>query len=505
MKRVLLFLLFLFQVLVLSAQIEEFSDEMLNKYTEKQEAILSQPLNFDKLFPSYQIEELPALSADNYFRPQKYSFLSDEERAINHLGRHFYKYKDTPGFYALKVSPQYERFTLTEIPKGKYEVVGMLFTKSDLEYELSLLKGTDIIWEDGDVTVDNKFGISTFAIKQKSRPELLEEYIQELSLKCDYSGEDINRWLHNGHIVAINRVVFKVKDEYGNFFYLFDCERHNKDVVSNSYYKKHLPIEPFKDWLLYEQFEYFKKILSENEWVYDLGDKEQITITDSKELEYTFNSPVNVSFKQLFYKDNHYIAIFGIQNDSITVAKSIYYKVSDISIYDVYNEVRDDGEWDIEEELSTDTLHVAYFNFDTERLGQGFRIIRKADRDNLKKMKAYLENLLQEKNREKILRTNEERQIEQEKYRKAIEERKEQKKAKAQQIVQTYGKKFGIYINRHQVCVGMSREMCILAWGRPRNIIKHASANYEEEILSYGSNNYLIIRNNVLVETVTSK
>ncbi len=464
--RVLIFLMVMIPSIIVRAQIEEFSDSLLNQYTAKQDAIMNRPIEFDKLFPSYNIEEGAGLFGGHF----------------NHVGNHFYKYKDTPHFYALKVSSQYDTISFSSIPKGKYEVVGMVSTKEEMEHEVSLLKG-NAVWKDGEISLHrHRYHFEeteNYTISQKSRPDILERYFDLLQSKVKYSVEDINRSIHNGKVIY-NDPVYKIRDNNGCYYYLFDCYRYNFQQVNFCMF------EPFREWLLYERYEYFSKILSENEWTIDDYEGKNIYIEDKNGLKYTFTTPIKVSCKHLSQKDGIYMAVLGIQDDSIAIAARVSYFMNE-RYFRNGNSV-------------SDTMFIPTFSLYSSSYNQKlFSIISKNDMEQLRKMETDFNNrqyASSEKTKQRLAEQQELYKINQEKI-------ERERREKEQNVISKYGEKFGGYVNRHEVCVGMTREMCILSWGYPRNITKHTRGAQEEEILCYGLNKYLIIRNGKLEEIVS--
>ena len=50
----------------------------------------------------------------------------------------------------------------------------------------------------------------------------------------------------------------------------------------------------------------------------------------------------------------------------------------------------------------------------------------------------------------------------------------------------------------------MTKEMCLKAWGNPRNKIVRKNANNTQEVWTYGLAQYLIFVNGILAESASS-
>ena len=64
--------------------------------------------------------------------------------------------------------------------------------------------------------------------------------------------------------------------------------------------------------------------------------------------------------------------------------------------------------------------------------------------------------------------------------------------------IKKFGAEYGKLVNNSQVVVGMSKEMCIAAWGHPKRKNKTTGANYVTEQWVYSMRNYLYFRNGKL-------
>ena len=73
--------------------------------------------------------------------------------------------------------------------------------------------------------------------------------------------------------------------------------------------------------------------------------------------------------------------------------------------------------------------------------------------------------------------------------------------ARINELIKKYGKKFGTKIANGQVELGMTKNMCLAAWGEPGNIRKTATANGgTNEKWFYGRVAFLYFKGNVLAE-----
>lgn len=119
-----------------------------------------------------------------------------------------------------------------------------------------------------------------------------------------------------------------------------------------------------------------------------------------------------------------------------------------------------------------------------------------AERD--KKQKNINDSITEIRQQEEI-KIEKEQQLEEEKQQKKDELLSaEKEKQRSKTLIQKYGKEYGELIIKHKVVIGMTKEMCLDAWGKPEDINRTTNAYGTHEQWVYNLKSYLYFDNGIL-------
>jgi hypothetical protein len=539
MKKLLISLFCLLTVNV-SAQIVQFSDELLSQYdNKKQDSILERPIDLDMIYPPFspcQISRLYQLLSSE----RKQGIISRGEvsatpnNKYNYIGYHVYVPQSEDNEYVLSFNSTYDTVALDVMPEGVYEVVGMLVSNEEAEDIRNLVIDSHTICKDNSITF-LYFGGETcryvgsnddLSDKNFRRTEeftyrdLLKYYCDDYLRTID-SVAGINRTIHNGAELKKDRTTVVLKGDNDHLYYISYKIRENTFGSWNTWHNNwHVPyiasIDLQKAFIV-EQYEYMKEFLLKNEFL--IKDSE-FTITTDKGLEYNFSDTIGLKICDLAVKegDNHesmdFIAVMKIGPDSI-----LFY---DATSWEKLI-------WRTKQRCADSTFYTDTISYLNVNFGKAFSVISKSDAekinqakqdlaDRVMKYKAELEaaRVAEYEQNEKL---RAEREVEMERKRQEqlaaqkVEQEKERQKREAEQrewkrkrqaekqsLIAKYGAKYGALVFDHKVTLGMTKEMCLKAWGKPRNKVIRRVRFGTQEVWYYGVSQYLVFDNGVLVE-----
>ncbi len=503
MKNLLISLFCLLAVNV-SAQIVQFSDELLSQYdNKKQDSILERSIDLDVIYTPFDLSH-GNISDEGEFSANLYN-------NYNYIGYHLYvpksKYDDE---YVLSFNLTYDTVALDVMPEGVYEVVGMLVSNEEVEDVRNLVMDSNIICKENSVTYgykNNRWvyneGKSTNLSGQGSHSDFT--YRDFLSNYCDKhiitlgSVADINRAIHNREKIDKAKATLILKGNDNHLYYISVVKSGECGYGYNDYNELKIASRDLQKAFIVEQYEYLKEFLLKNEFM--IQDSE-FTITTDKGLEYHFSDTVGLKICDLAVKndDNHafmdFITVMKIGPDSI-----LYYDATYWSNQSWYIDRPFDGH------VYSDTIEYISTGLGTFRNNIDFSIVRKCDMERIKKaemdhanrVRAYKTDLkaarMAEQERKEKLRA------EREAERLAEQQELEQiRQAEKQYLIALYGAKYGTLVFENKVTLGMTKEMCQEAWGRPRNKVIKRILYGTQEFWSYGVSQYLVFDNGVLVE-----
>ena len=457
MKKILIILLSTLTV-SMSAQIVEFSDDLLSLFEDKkQEEILTKPIDLDSLYPSVDLG-LSVIGTNTDYNNFAFTYGRGRWRLYpNFIGYHVFMPQRQTGYPAeevLSFSSNYDTVTFGAMPKGIYEVVGMVVTAEDCEDINELINGSKIC----------------IGKKKTFDPRRMVGSIRELNMR-----------IHNKYSINTDNAMLVFKGEDEHLYYL---------PLSSASREAHIQDGAF----LVEQYDYIKDILLHNKWY--LGKpSEKFSIETKDGLRFQFADTVGVSVRELAVKEGEFIAIMKVGPDSIVYhcpikwEKTKYFNREYIHPY----------------EFVSDTLEYLSFKCDYR---ESQILVRKDDyariNDINKNFNIEIEAYKNKKEAELAARKaaiEEARRAEYEQLKKEIEQQRKQEK---QSLIAKYGEKYGILIFEHKVSLGMTKEMCAKAWGFPRNKTIRRKSNGTREVWVYGLAQYLIFENGILVESASN-
>lgn len=473
MKKAFLTMLSLMTI-SMSAQIVEFSDDLLSQYEDKkQEEILTRPIDMDSLYPSIDFD-LAMISTHSSYQSFTYQLDYYTKSNIvypNYIGYHIFipeSNLEYPSECVLSFSSKYDTIALGTMRKGLYEVVGMIVTKEDSEDIMQ------IVMDKTTFIKDNNNG----NIGKCWYPYTFQKYCEQC-LSTVGTIREINKNLHNKNWIDTNKTILVLKGEDGHFYYLH-VDDEKARILEGA--------------ILIEQYDYIKDILLHNKWY--LGKPgEKFSIETKDGLRFQFADTVGVSIKNVAVKDGEFIAIMKVGADSILYSCSIEWGKNKYYNYEYVNSHK----------LVSDTLEYLSFKCDYR---ESQILVRKDDyvriNDIKKNFNIEIEAYKNKQEAELAARKaaiEEARRAEYEQLKKEIEQQRKQEK---QSLIAKYGEKYGILIFEHKVSLGMTQEMCLKAWGSPRNKIVRKTANDTQEVWTYGLSQYLIFVNGILTESASS-
>ena len=510
MKKLLISLFALLTINV-SAQIVQFSDELLSQYdNKKQEDILTRPIDLDMIYTPFDLSH-GNISDEGEFSANFYN-------NYNYIGYHLYvpksKYDDE---YVLSFNLTYDTVALDVMPEGVYEVVGMIITKEEVEDLRNLIMDTLIICKENSITYGYKRngwvyngGKSTNLSGRGSHTDFT--YRDFLSNYCDKhiiilgSVADINRAIHNGEKIDKARATLILKGNNNHLYYLSMVKSGEPGYAYDDYNEIKIASRDLRKAFIVEQYEYMKDYLLNNEFVIQ-SFKPEFEITTDKGLKYHFSDTVGLRICDFAVKDGEnyesmdFITVMKIGPDSI-----LYYDATYWSNQSWYIDRPFDGH------VYSDTIEyirtkLGYKDFWYTGRDDYFSIVRKCDVEKIKRAELDYENRLKayKTNLEaaRIAEQKRNERIKAEREAKRIAEQREwerKRQAEKQSLIAKYGAKYGALVFEHKVTLGMTKEMCQQAWGRPRNKVIRRLLNGTQEVWSYGVSQYLVFDNGVLVE-----
>lgn len=555
MKNLLISLFCLLAVNV-SAQIVQFSDELLSQYdNKKQDSILERPIDLDMIYTPFD------LTRGNISGKGEFSAKFDHN--YNYVGYHVYILKSDDNEYVLSFSSNYDTVALDVMPEGVYEVVGMLVSNEEVEDIRNLIMDSLIICKEnsisyifsgGDKWIYNEGKNSNLTSRGFSANFTYRDFLKYYSdeyLSTLGSVADINRAIHNGEEIKKDRTTLVLKGNNDHLYYISYKIRENTfglwNTWHNNYHVPYMASIDLQKAVIVEQYEYMKEFLLKNEFLIQT-DNHEFTITTNKGLEYNFSDTIGLKICDLAIKEKEgyntidLIAVMKIGPDSI-----LYYDVTDWS-----KEVWSDDEWCADSAIYSDT--IGYLKVEIGEGRRNFSIVCKCDLEKIDQAKRILDDRvkaceaeleakrLAEEERERLRMEAEQRieelerqkeiaeekaeeererqrmdaqqreweRIQQERFeaqekerlRREAEQRewKRKRQAEKQSLIAKYGAKFGALVFEHKVTLGMTKEMCLKAWGKPRNKVIRRVRFGTQEVWFYGVSQYLVFDNGVLVE-----
>lgn len=467
--RRLFFALFSILTISVSAQIVEFSEDLFSQYdNKKQEDILNRPIDLDSLYPPFDMFK--------YYNPYNTHIYP------NYIGYHFYIPKNV-NTKILSFNSNYDTVSIVDImPMGIYEVVGIIITNEECEEIKDLVLNS--------TKLNNITESPDYDVTFKS---FCEKYLYSLG-----NISDINRDIHNNGYVDKENTLLILKGNDKHFYYV-----HINDWTI------------FEHALVVEQYEFIKDYLVNNEWV--LGnfknDEEnglrwantEIEITTDKGLEYNFTDTIGVDVKELAFKDGEYIAIMTIGPDSILYHSRIEWEYF-IEQYRRYCWFLEKGK-----SIYSDTLKFVMFRLTHRRsiyIDETGKMMRRKDitylqnqlNDITKKSEKYYDMYMNKRNAEyeaaKLAEQKRQQEIKEVEKRKLERKRQQEKES----LISAYGERYGTLIFEHKITLGMTKEMCLKAWGKPRHKTIRKILGGTQEVWYYGVAHYLILNNGVVIE-----
>ncbi len=455
MKKILIILLSTLTV-SMSAQIVEFSDDLLSQYEDKrQEEILTKPIDLDSLYPPVDLGRA-IIGTDRQYHTFTY-WRGKGNIYPNYIGYHVFIPKretEYPAEEVLSFSNNYDTVTFGAMPKGIYEVVGMVVTAEDCEDINELINGSKIC----------------IGKKRTLNPRRMVGSIRELNMR-----------IHNKYSINTSNAMLVFKGEDEHLYYLPLSSASNEAYIHYGAF-------------LVEQYDYIKDILLHNKWY--LGKPgEKFSIETKDGLRFQFADTVGVSVRELAVKEGEFIAIMKVGADSILYncpiewKKKTYFNREYVSQY----------------VFVSDTLEYLSFKCsyrDSQLLvrEQDYKRMNDINKDFNAEITAY-KNKKEAELAARKAAIEKARRAEFEQLIKEIEQHQKQEK---QSLIAKYGEKYGILIFEHNVSLGMTKEMCLKAWGSPRNKIVRKNANSTQEVWTYGLAQYLIFVNGILAESASS-
>jgi hypothetical protein len=533
MKNLLISLFCLLAVNV-SAQIVQFSDELLSQYdNKKQDSVLEKPIDLDVIYPSFypgQISRLYQLLS--FERGQgiisRGELSATPNNRYNYIGYHVYVPKSKDDEYVLSFSSNYDTVALDVMPEGVYEVVGMLVSNEEVEDVRNLVMDSNIICKEnsisyifsgGDKWIYNEGKNSNLTSRGFSANftyrDFLKHYCDDY-IRTIGSVADINRALHNGKEIMKDRTTFVLKGEDEHLYYINLIKEFEDYRFWNTCNKGlYIASIDLQKAFVVEQYEYMKDYLLKNEFLIQSYEQE-FTIKTDKGLEYQFPDTIGFKICNLVVKEDapKFIAIMKIGPDSI-----LYY---DASSWEKFL-------WSGKKRCADSTFYTDTISYLNVSFGKAFSVVSKSDSEKInrakqdlanrvsaceaeieaarkaeyeqnEKLRAEREAELERKRQEKLAA----QKVEQEKERlrrEAEQQEKERKRqAEKQSLIAKYGAKFGALVFEHKVTLGMTKEMCLKAWGKPRNKVIRRVRFGTQEVWFYGVSQYLVFDNSVLVE-----
>lgn len=474
MKKAFLTMLSLMTI-SMSAQIVEFSDDLLSQYEDKkQEEILTRPIDMDSLYPSIDFDLAMIRTHSSSYQSFTYQLDYYTKSNIvypNYIGYHIFipeSNLEYPSECVLSFSSKYDTIALGTMRKGLYEVVGMIVTKEDSEDIMQ------IVMDKTTFIKDNNNG----NIGKCWYPYTFQKYCEQC-LSTVGTIREINKNLHNKNWIDTNKTILVLKGEDGHFYYLH-VDDEKARILEGAF--------------LIEQYDYIKDFLMHNDWILGKPGK-NLSITTKDGLYFHFADTVGVSIKNVAVKDGEFIAIMKVGADSILYSCSIEWGKNKYSNYEYVNSHK----------LVSDTLEYVSFKcdyYDSQLL------IRRQDYAQIAEInKNFQDEVIAYRNQqeaEAAARKEAMEQARKEEFERLMKEIEQQRKLEKQSLVAKYGEKYGLLIFEHKVSLGMTKEMCLKAWGSPRNKIVRKTANGTQEIWTYGLAQYLIFVNGILAESASS-
>lgn len=535
MKNLLISLFCLLAVNV-SAQIVQFSDELLSQYdNKKQDSVLEKPIDLDVIYPSFYPGQISWQYQLLSFEREQGIISRGEVSATpnnryNYIGYHVYVPKSKDDEYVLSFSSNYDTVALDVMPEGVYEVVGMLVSNEEVEDVRNLVMDSNIICKDnsisyifsgGDKWIYNEGKNSNLTSRGFSANftyrDFLKHYCDDY-IRTIGSVADINRALHNGKEIMKDRTTLVLKGEDEHLYYI-NLIKEFEDYRFWSTWNKgpYIASIDLQKAVIVEQYEYMKEYLLKNEF---LIQESEFTITTDKGLEYHFSDTIDLKICDLAIKEKEgyntieLIAVMKIGPDSI-----LYYDASSWKKI-----LWSDKEWCADSTFYTDTISYLNVNFgkafsvvsksDSEKINRAkqnlanrvsaceaeIEAARKAEYEQNEKLRAEREAELERKRQEKLAAQKVEQEKERLRREAEQQERERKRQAEKQSLIAKYGAKFGALVFEHKVTLGMTKEMCLKAWGKPRNKVIRRVRFGTQEVWFYGVSQYLVFDNGVLVE-----
>lgn len=445
----------------MSAQIVEFSDDLLSQYEDKkQEEILTRPIDLDSLFPPVDFDYAMIVTDRESNSFSNLHFYGLGWIYPNYIGYHVfipdrqnvYEYEER----VLSFNDTYDTVAYDFLPKGIYEVIGMVVTEEECE-ELKQLIGN-----------------SATQVKNSRMSDELQRYCRTGGLRGIGSAKEINANIHNGVSITTDDALLVLR---GNDDYLY-----------------YMRLDEFRQGaFLVEQYDYIKGYLLHNEWVLGKPGKE-LTITTKDDLDFHFNDTVGVSIKNLAVKDGEFIAIMKVGPDSILYSCSVEWGKKKYYNYEYVNSRK----------FVSDTLDYISFKCDYSDTRS---LVRKQDYVQMEEINRIFQDEVStyrsKQEAESAARKAAIEKARKEEFARLMKEIEHQRQLEKQSLISKYGERYGLLIFEHKVTLGMTKEMCLKAWGAPRNKVIRRTASGTQEVWTYGIAQYLIFVNGVLTESAS--
>ena len=460
MKKVF-FPLFCMLAISMSAQIVEFSDDLLSQYEDKkQEEILTRPIDLDSLFPPVDFDYAMIVTDRESNSFSNLHFYGLGWIYPNYIGYHVYipERQNISGDREQRVlsfNSTYDTVAYDFLPKGIYEVVGMIVTNEECEEIKQLIENP------------------ATQVKDPRMSDELQRYCREGGLRGIGSIKKINANIHNGVSFATDALLVL---------------RGNDDYL---YYMR---LDEFRQGaFLVEQYDYIKGYLLHNEWVLGKPRKE-FTITTKDDLRFNFKDTVGVSIKNLAVKDGKFIAIMKVGPDSILYSCSVEWEKGKYYNYEYVNSRK----------FVSDTLDYISFKCDYSNTQS---LVRKQDYVQMEEINRIFQDEVStyrsKQEAESAARKAAIEKARKEEFARLMKEIEHQRQLEKQSLISKYGERYGLLIFEHKVTLGMTKEMCLKAWGAPRNKVIRRTDSGTQEVWTYGIAQYLIFVNGVLTESAS--
>jgi hypothetical protein len=136
-----------------------------------------------------------------------------------------------------------------------------------------------------------------------------------------------------------------------------------------------------------------------------------------------------------------------------------------------------------------------------KRIRDSLIIVERFRTDSIAKVNAE-KRLIAQIKADSVAKIEDERRriSEQQKRNRQIAEQKAREEQRKRDNITKYGVRYGALINEGRVAIGMTKEMCVQAWGKPRDINRTIREGLTEEQWVYGFiDRYLYFENGILV------